>query len=84
MPYYHTLGLIPFIGGWMILSWLVFVVLAYLVYKDAEKRLAKRRCSPWQHSVQRPDFRKDSETSTSVRPFLRAKRRPGLEEGCLT
>lgn len=32
------MGLIPFIGGWMILGWLIFVVLAYLVYKDAEKR----------------------------------------------
>jgi len=31
-------GWFPFIGGWMILIWLVFVVLAYLVYKDAEKR----------------------------------------------
>ena len=38
MPYYHMMGWFPFIGGWMILTWLVFVVLAYLVYKDAEKR----------------------------------------------
>ena len=38
MPYYHMMGLFPFIGGWTILAWLVFVALAYLVYKDAEKR----------------------------------------------
>lgn len=38
MPYYHMMGSFPFIGGWTILAWLVFVALAYLVYKDAEKR----------------------------------------------
>lgn len=38
MPYYHMMGLFPFAGGWTILAWMVFVALAYLVYKDAEKR----------------------------------------------
>lgn len=29
---------IPFMGFWMISIWLVFAVIAFLVYKDAEKR----------------------------------------------
>jgi putative membrane protein len=43
MPYYHTVGLFPFMGIFKIfillafLVWLVFLILAYLVYKDAEK-----------------------------------------------
>lgn len=38
MPFYYMNGSFPFIGGGTILTWLVFVVLAYLVYKDADKR----------------------------------------------
>jgi putative membrane protein len=41
MPYYHLVGLIPFIGFFIVLAflvWLVFLVLAYLVYTDAEGR----------------------------------------------
>ncbi len=38
MPYYHMMSWFPFMGAWTILVWLVFLVLAYLVYKDAEKR----------------------------------------------
>jgi len=44
MPYYYApVGLFPFVGFFKIfilafLIWLVFLVLAYLVYKDADKR----------------------------------------------
>jgi putative membrane protein len=44
MPYYHMVGLFPFMGIFRIfillaiLVWLVFLILAYLVYKDAEER----------------------------------------------
>ena len=29
---------IPFMGFWMIGLWLIFIIIAFLVYKDAEKR----------------------------------------------
>jgi putative membrane protein len=29
---------LPFMGFWMIGLWLIFIVIAFLVYKDAEKR----------------------------------------------
>ena len=38
MPYYHIMHGFPFMGIGMILIWLVSVAIAYLVYKDAEKR----------------------------------------------
>ena len=38
MPYYHMMNWFPFMGFGMILIWLVSVAIAYLVYKDAEKR----------------------------------------------
>ena len=38
MPYYHVMHWFPFTGIGMVLVWLVSVAIAYLVYKDAEKR----------------------------------------------
>jgi putative membrane protein len=38
MPYYHMMDWFPFSGLWMILLWLLSLAIAYLVYKDAEKR----------------------------------------------
>jgi len=44
MPYYYApVGLFPFMGFFKIfilafVIWLIFLVLAYLVYKDADKR----------------------------------------------
>ena len=38
MPYYHMMNWFPFMGFGMTLIWLVSVAIAYLVYKDAEKR----------------------------------------------
>ena len=38
MPYFHVMHGFPFMGIGMILIWLVSVAIAYLVYKDAEKR----------------------------------------------
>jgi len=38
MPYFHTMNWFPFTGFGMILIWLISVAIAYLVYKDAEKR----------------------------------------------
>lgn len=38
MPYYHMMNWFPFSGFWMILLWLLSLAIAYLVYKDAEKR----------------------------------------------
>ncbi len=38
MPYYHMMDWFPFMGIGSILIWLIFLVIAYLVYKDAEKR----------------------------------------------
>ena len=38
MPYFHVMHGLPFMGIGMILIWLVSVAIAYLVYKDAEKR----------------------------------------------
>jgi putative membrane protein len=44
MPYYYApFGLFPFMGFFKIfilafVIWLIFLVLAYLVYKDADKR----------------------------------------------
>ncbi len=38
MPYFHTINWFPFMGFGTILIWLVSVAIAYLVYKDAEKR----------------------------------------------
>ena len=38
MPYYHMMNWFPFMGLGMTLVWLVSVAIAYLVYKDAEKR----------------------------------------------
>jgi len=38
MPYYYMMDWYPFMSIWMIVGGLIFVVIAYLVYKDAEKR----------------------------------------------
>jgi putative membrane protein len=38
MPYYHMMDWFPFMGFGSIFVWLIFLVIAYLVYKDAEKR----------------------------------------------
>jgi putative membrane protein len=38
MPYFHVMHGFPFMGIGMVLVWLVSVAIAYLVYKDAEKR----------------------------------------------
>ncbi|OPY55215.1 MAG: hypothetical protein A4E49_00516 [Methanosaeta sp. PtaU1.Bin112] len=42
MPYYHMMDYMfdwfPFMGFGTVLSWLVSLAVAYLVYKDAEKR----------------------------------------------
>lgn len=37
MPY-PMMYSFPFTGFWMIIIWLIFLVIAYLIYKDAEKR----------------------------------------------
>ncbi|HWQ20430.1 MAG TPA: SHOCT domain-containing protein [Methanotrichaceae archaeon] len=38
MPYYHIMHGLPFMGLWSIAVWIIFAAIAYLVYKDAEKR----------------------------------------------
>ena len=38
MPYYHMMNWLPFMGFGTIVTWLIFLALAYLVYKDAETR----------------------------------------------
>ncbi len=38
MPYYHMMDGFHFLGLGSILVWLIFAVIAYIVYKDAEKR----------------------------------------------
>jgi putative membrane protein len=38
MPYFHMMNSFPFTGFWMMIAWIVALAIAYLVYKDAEKR----------------------------------------------
>jgi putative membrane protein len=38
MPYYHMMNWFPFMGIGTLVTWLIFLVIAYLVYKDAEMR----------------------------------------------
>jgi putative membrane protein len=38
MPYFHMMNWFPFTGFWMMIAWVVALAIAYLVYKDAEKR----------------------------------------------
>ena len=38
MPYYHMTDWFPFMGFGTIFAWFVSLAVAYLVYKDAEKR----------------------------------------------
>lgn len=42
MPYYHMMDFMidwfPFMGFWTTVLWLVSIVMAYLVYRDAERR----------------------------------------------
>ena len=38
MPYYHMMDWFPFTGLWMTFAWILSIAIAYLVYKDAEKR----------------------------------------------
>jgi len=38
MPYFHMMDWFPFMGFGTTFAWLVSLAIAYLVYKDAEKR----------------------------------------------
>jgi putative membrane protein len=38
MPYYHMMDWFPFMGFGTVFAWLISLAVAYLVYKDAEKR----------------------------------------------
>jgi putative membrane protein len=38
MPYYHMIDWFPFMGFGTVFAWVVSLAIAYLVYKDAEKR----------------------------------------------
>jgi len=38
MPYYHMIDWFPFMGFGTVFTWLISLAVAYLVYKDAEKR----------------------------------------------
>ena len=38
MPYYHMMDGFPFMGLGTVFAWLISLAVAYLVYKDAEKR----------------------------------------------
>ena len=38
MPYFHMMDWFPFMGFGTAFAWLVSLAIAYLVYKDAEKR----------------------------------------------
>jgi putative membrane protein len=38
MPYYHMMDWFPFMGFGTVLSWFISLAVAYLVYKDAERR----------------------------------------------
>ncbi|MCK9565304.1 MAG: SHOCT domain-containing protein [Methanothrix sp.] len=38
MPYFHMMDWFPFMGFGTVFAWLISLAVAYLVYKDAEKR----------------------------------------------
>ncbi|MDD2754113.1 MAG: SHOCT domain-containing protein [Methanothrix sp.] len=38
MPYYHMMDWFPFMGFGTVFSWFISLAVAYLVYKDAERR----------------------------------------------
>ena len=38
MPYYHMMDWFPFMGFGTVFAWFISLAVAYLVYKDAEKR----------------------------------------------
>jgi putative membrane protein len=38
MPYYHMMDWFPFMGFGTVFAWLISLAVAFLVYKDAEKR----------------------------------------------